>query len=36
MVRASSFENDVRLSTTCQVIEALLWLDRVEKMKAAR
>ena len=36
MVRASSFENDVRLSTTCQVIQALLWLDRVEKMRATR
>jgi uncharacterized protein YyaL (SSP411 family) len=36
MVRASSFENDVRLSTTCQVIQALLWLDRVEKMRVTR
>lgn len=31
MPRAGSFGNDVRLDTTCHVIEALLWLDRLEK-----
>ena len=31
MVRASSFENDVRLDTTCHVIQAILWLERMEK-----
>jgi len=32
MVRKSSFDNEVRLDTTCHVIQALLWLERLEKM----
>jgi hypothetical protein len=33
LVRNGTFDPDARLDTTCDVIEALLWLDRVEKMK---
>ena len=33
LVRIGVFDDDVRLDTTCHVIEALLWMDRVEKMK---
>ncbi|HUV38854.1 MAG TPA: hypothetical protein VMY39_04540 [Planctomycetota bacterium] len=33
MVRTTPFYNDVRLDTTCHVIEAILWLDRREKGK---
>ena len=32
-IRNGTFDPDVRLDTTCYVIEALLWLDRVEKLK---
>ena len=34
MVRGSCFDDEVTLDTTCGVIEALLWLDRVEKTRA--
>lgn len=33
LVRNGTFDSDVRLDATCYVIEALLWLDRVEQMK---
>jgi hypothetical protein len=33
LVRSGVFDSDARLDTTCHVIEALLWMDRVEKMK---
>jgi hypothetical protein len=36
MVRAGSFDDDVNLDTTCYGIEALLWLDRAEKMRTAK
>ena len=36
MARASSFENNIPLSTTCQVIEALLALDCAEKLPPGR
>ena len=34
LVRDSSFDSDVSLETICHVTEALLWLDRLEKMRS--
>jgi len=33
LVRSGTFDVDVRLDTTCYVIEALLWMNRVEAME---